>query len=306
VSVVKRHVDALGYDREHAVLRELTELPLPRLLTGSRPGALRMSYIDGMGATEAVDACRASALLHAMGQFLFQLHAIDLRRVAGFLRGEGEVIVHGDYGPYNALLDRESDSLAGVPDWESAFVGSRVLDLAWCEWQFRNRFPGHAYAIAALFEGYGETPSPAVRESAVKARLEQLRAGVRSPGGPKTGRTVFFAYADEAAAYLAALSRFLNYPQGEPHRRADVEIWRRGMAGAPVELFMPDAASQASMAAFGGLPETAGVAQQPGDAIRVLRGDDIQPLGITEARALLGAGFSSDSPRYSRPRPGPV
>ena len=247
-----------------------------------------MSYIDGMSAVEAVEAGRASALLRALGQFLFLLHTVDPRRVAGVLRGEGEVIVHGDYGPHNVLLDRESDSLVGVLDWESAFMGSRVLDLAWCEWQFRNRFPAHVYAIAALFDGYGETPAPSLRESALMARLEQLRAGTPLPAGPKTGRRVLFAHADEAAAYLAAFSRFLNYPQGEPHRRADVEIWRRRTSGTPIELFMTTAATQASLAGFGPLPEPSGIADHPSDAVRVLRGDDMPPMGMTDAMTLLG------------------
>ena len=288
VSVVKRHVDASGYDREHAVLGELTELPVPRLLTGSRPGALRMSYIDGMNAVEAVDAGRASTLLRAMGQFLCRLHAVDPRRVSGFLRGEGEVVAHGDYGPHNALLDRESDSLIGILDWEGACLGSRALDLAWCEWQFRNRFPAHAYAIAALFEGYGNAPSPALRECALRVRLEQLRAGVSLPIESKALRMVSFARADEAAAYLASLSRFLNHPQGEPHRRAEVEIWRRESDETPIELFMTDAAARASIARFGPLPEASGFAHHPTHAVRVLRGDDTPPMGMTEAMALLG------------------
>jgi aminoglycoside phosphotransferase (APT) family kinase protein len=89
--------------------------------------------------------------------------------------------VHGDFAHYNCLFDPKGERLAAVLDWEAAHLGSRVEDLAWCEWQFRSRFPHEAWATLGLFEGYGETPDWELRERAVHARLAELQRSQAAP-----------------------------------------------------------------------------------------------------------------------------
>lgn len=117
----------------------------------------------------------AGDVLREMGRFLKQLHEVDPLRVADILPGEGAVVSHGDFAHYNCLMAHDGSRLMAVLDWEGAYLGGAVEDLAWCEWQFRNRYPQHEWAVANLFEGYGVEPDWALREQAIAARLEELR-----------------------------------------------------------------------------------------------------------------------------------
>ena len=59
-------------------------------------------------------------------------------------------------------------------DWENAHLGGRVLDIAWCEWQFRSRYPRHEWAVRNLLTAYGDPPDRDSRERAVASRLSEL------------------------------------------------------------------------------------------------------------------------------------
>jgi aminoglycoside phosphotransferase (APT) family kinase protein len=117
-----------------------------------------------------------------MGRFLKQLHEIEPRTVADILPGDGPVIVHGDYAHYNCLLDRDGAKLLAVVDWEVAYLGDPITDLAWCEMQFRNKFPEQTWALPSLFEAYGRTPDWDLRQEAMIARLEELKRGTEVAG----------------------------------------------------------------------------------------------------------------------------
>jgi aminoglycoside phosphotransferase (APT) family kinase protein len=176
-SVVKRYGANLdGYHRERALLGRLADhLPVPRPLPTSRPGSLHLPYVDGVNGQLLADADQPGRLLEELGTFLRNLHEIDSRTVADILPGDGPVIVHGDYAHYNALMSPDQSRLAAVLDWEVAHLGSRDTDIAWCEWQFRNRYPQHEWALRKLLDAYGDPPDPQARERALAARLEELR-----------------------------------------------------------------------------------------------------------------------------------
>lgn len=164
-----------NYYREYAILKKLENIPLPHVLDSSIPGQLHMNYIDGIGGKEAIEAGHAASLLKEMGIFLRQLHAIPIKILDDILQGEGSVIVHGDFAYYNCIMSKESENILAVIDWEEAYIGDAVTDLAWCEWQFRNKYPQHSWAISNLFNGYGSTPDWDLRQEAIRVRLNELQ-----------------------------------------------------------------------------------------------------------------------------------
>ncbi len=177
--------------REAAVLRALAgpaaagRVPVPAVL-GWDDGRLRMQFLPGMHGQDLIAAGRACAVLRACGQMLAAIHAID--PAAAGLNGPGDaggVLVHGDYGPNNVLLDERSSAVTAVLDWEWAHRGERVEDLAWCEWIIRMHHPAAAPALAGLWAGYGWRPGWAQRQQAMAAQCRALVALCErwEPGG---------------------------------------------------------------------------------------------------------------------------
>ena len=82
------------------------------------------------------------------------------------------VLVHGDYGPQNTLLDPSGREVIAVLDWEWAPAGDPVEDLASCEGIVGMHYPGHVGVLGSLFDAYGQRPVWAVRH---QAKLTQCR-----------------------------------------------------------------------------------------------------------------------------------
>ena len=82
------------------------------------------------------------------------------------------MIVHGDFGPQNIICSLDVTRIAGVLDWESAHVGSRIEDLAWAEWIVRMHHPEAVEDLPELFDGSGLTIGWSDRRSAM---IEQCR-----------------------------------------------------------------------------------------------------------------------------------
>jgi hypothetical protein len=77
---------------------------------------------------------------------------------------------------------------------------------------------------------------------------------MRVPAGDLTYHVISFERRDEAAAFIAALSRFLDSPRGSVYMgaRASVEVWTRPTAtGEPVEVYLDEGALEAATIAFG-------------------------------------------------------
>jgi aminoglycoside phosphotransferase (APT) family kinase protein len=181
-AVVKQYTGRLhAYDREKAVLEALAgRLPVPRPFNGSTRGALRLPYIAGINGRELADLGDPGELMAELGRFLRALHEFDVGPLSGVLPGAGRVLVHGDFGHYNAIFETDRSHLTAVLDWEEAHLGDVVEDIAWCEWQFRSRHPRHEWAVRKLLDSYGDAPDAGRREEAVRSRLQELSTRARS------------------------------------------------------------------------------------------------------------------------------
>ena len=104
----------------------------------------------------------------------------------------------------------------------------------------------------------------------------------------------------EAAAFIAALSRFLNSPRANAFVSPDdlVEVWSvPSVSGNAVTLYLTDAAHVAAELAFSPVPVTRVCAADeiPRDAIRVLDGRAHRAMGLDEAEQCLTSDQHGDS-----------
>jgi len=133
--------------------------------------------MPGVHGQEMIDGGLAEQVLHACGQMLRRIHAIGPSRAHVEDRhDEPAVLVHGDYGPNNVLLDAAAQEVIAVVDWEWAHAGDPVEDLAWCEWIIRMHHPAHVAALSAFFDAYGHRPAWAARQQAMVAQCRALLA----------------------------------------------------------------------------------------------------------------------------------
>ena len=94
------------------------------------------------------------------------------------LEGTGPVLVHGDFGPQNVLI--QDDRITALLDWEFAHIGQPVEDLAWTEWIIRTHHPGAVDALPALLDASGSRVGWSLRHQAMVRRCEEL---TRDRGG---------------------------------------------------------------------------------------------------------------------------
>jgi aminoglycoside phosphotransferase (APT) family kinase protein len=175
--------------REAAALRGLAgRVPVPRVLSVG-DGTLSMSLMPGVHGQELIDRGLASLVLGACGRTLRCIHSVD-PVLACVFAGDSPtgVLLHGDYGPNNVLLDSHAGEVTAVLDWEWARTGDPAEDLAWAEWIVRMHHPAHVDALGALFDGYGFRPTWRARQEAMLAQCRSmLRLCERwDPGGPGT------------------------------------------------------------------------------------------------------------------------
>ena len=105
----------------------------------------------------------------------------------------------------------------------------------------------------------------------------------------------------EAAAFVAALSRFLNSQQAGPNSRINdaIEVWHAlNQQTDRVSLYLSDEALRLANDAFESVPvaEVIGFGGLPPNRAIVLKGGRTAAMGIVDAEALLAA----------RPRPLPL
>ena len=134
-------------EREYLCLTNLADrLPVPQALDRdlARP-ALTLREVPGTHGQDMIEAGRAAEVLRLLGALLARLQEIDVTAVPG-LPGSGEVIVHGDFGPQNLLVD--GGHVSALLDWEFAHLGRPVEDLAWAEWIVRMHHPDHRAGAA--------------------------------------------------------------------------------------------------------------------------------------------------------------
>ena len=173
------------YDGPRAMERARTEraalvglagrVPVPTVLGGDA-GSVVTAFVPGRHGQELIDAGQAHDVLAGCGAALRRLHVLDPGVVfpasaEGVIDG---VIVHGDFGPNNVLFSPAGFAPVAVLDWEFCHVGSRIEDLAWCEWIVRTHHPQAVDAVADLFTAYGWTPSWTDRQQVMLDRCRSL------------------------------------------------------------------------------------------------------------------------------------
>jgi aminoglycoside phosphotransferase len=160
---------------EAAVLRGLAgRLPVPSVIRDGN-ARLQLSFMPGVHGQDLIAAGRADQVLRACGLMLRRVHAIDVRLLGTATAADpGTVLIHGDYGPNNVLLDPDAQEVTAVLDWEWTHTGDPVEDLAWCEWIVRMHHPGDVRSLDAFFHGYGACPAWPTRQRAMLARCHQM------------------------------------------------------------------------------------------------------------------------------------
>lgn len=158
--------------REASALRELHgKLPVPELLASSS-GRLETGFVEGAHGQDLIDAGQATAVLMECGRWLRHMQTLDSVDVVP--DGDGQVLVHGDFGPNNVLLNPETLQIVAVVDWEWTHAGDPIEDLAWCEWIVRTHHPDHVDAIEAFFAAYGNRPTWAERQAAMVRKIREM------------------------------------------------------------------------------------------------------------------------------------
>lgn len=167
-----RGPDAAGRrERELTALRALRgRIPVPLVVESGRD--LTMEYVDGAHGQDLIDTGEAAGVMRTCGEILRRIHRIPPADVVP--DALGQVLVHGDYGPNNVLLDSATLHVVAVVDWEWTHRGDPIEDLAWCEWIVRAHHPRHVDCLGEFFNAYGERPAWSDRQRAMLARQRSL------------------------------------------------------------------------------------------------------------------------------------
>ena len=74
---------------------------------------------------------------------------VEVERILGAENSEeNHVLIHGDYGPHNALLNNDT---LHIIDWEWAGWGSPIQDVAWIIWFLKLHYPDRAQDLFLIF-----------------------------------------------------------------------------------------------------------------------------------------------------------
>jgi aminoglycoside phosphotransferase len=171
--------DAAGrLRREQTLLTRLQgQVPVPPVLRASER-TLTLGFTPGVPGQDLIDAGHAEGVLRTCGKVLRRIHTTPTPAdsLDAGARNADDVLVHGDFGPNNTLLDPLTFQITAVVDWEFAHLGDPVEDLAWCEWIVRMHHPEHVDALGHFFGAYGVViPSWPIRKAAMLAKCASLK-----------------------------------------------------------------------------------------------------------------------------------
>lgn len=169
----------LRLELELEMLTTLHErLPVPPVIaTRVTTRTLTLGFVAGAHGQDLIDEGHAAEVLRSCGTLLRRLHDLDPVLLGFDEHAEGQVLVHGDFGPNNVLIDPETFAVTALLDWEFAHLGDAIEDLAWCEWIVRTHHPDHVDALADFFDAYGgHLPDWPQRQAAMVARCLELRS----------------------------------------------------------------------------------------------------------------------------------
>jgi tRNA A-37 threonylcarbamoyl transferase component Bud32 len=176
-SVVKRYRGPDRDVRQHNEVAALSgvagQICVPPLLAVG-DGKVTLGLVAGRPGQELLEE-KPKDVLYAAGRLARRLATVDLSSVAALATAsDGTVLVHGDFGPQNLLLDQDTAKPTALLDWEFAHIGDPVEDIAWAEWIVRTHHAHLVPALPALFAGYGAEPPWPVRHESMLAKCRWL------------------------------------------------------------------------------------------------------------------------------------
>lgn len=177
--VHKRYLGADAAGRRHAEHHALSRLdhalPVPAVLPGGDEESMIVELVEGVNGQVLIREGLADPVLRRCGEVLRLLQSLGTDPARDVLSGAGQVIVHGDFGPQNVLLDPGAERITAVIDWEFCHLGAPIEDLAWAEWTVRRHHPEAVAALPALFAGYSRTPHQSLRIRSTIRTMRGLR-----------------------------------------------------------------------------------------------------------------------------------
>ena len=206
-TVVKRYLgpdaDVRQYNEVTALTTLAGALPVPPI-DADTDGEITLGLVVGRPGQELLEE-QPEKVLHAVGQLARRLATIEVSMVAALdATPTGTVLVHGDFGPQNLLLDPSTVEPTALLDWEFAHVGDPVEDVAWAEWIVRTHHPDLVPALPALFEGYGSEPPWSARQESMLEKCRWLLGFTRRwPGGGTAGVELWQRRLAATAAFTA-------------------------------------------------------------------------------------------------------
>ncbi|MEU4246059.1 aminoglycoside phosphotransferase family protein [Amycolatopsis sp. NPDC026612] len=213
----------------HALLRHLADAGFPaapRVLGIDDEGREVLTYLPGESGPDGWGKVVGEAGLAAFARLLRDYHdavagfrpAADLTWCTGTTAiGDGEVICHGDFGPWNTVWRGERP--VGILDWDYARPAARIHDVAYaleyvapfrddaeCLRNLRHPVPPDRRRRLELFaEAYGLTSTAGLVDAVLdvqrSVREEVRRAAAR--GHQPQARWAAEGYLDELAARFA-------------------------------------------------------------------------------------------------------
>jgi aminoglycoside phosphotransferase (APT) family kinase protein len=167
-------------DAEFTALTRLVHvMPVPAVLDRHADGSIVVEFRAGEHGQDLIEDGHAHQVLAACGALLRRLHGLDPGLLLPGYHPSTHVVLHGDFGPNNALFDPHDYTVTALLDWEFCGVGAAISDIAWCEWIVRMHHPTAKDSLFAFFEAYGERPSWKQRQLAMIDRCHWLEAFAR-------------------------------------------------------------------------------------------------------------------------------
>ncbi|PKO13093.1 MAG: hypothetical protein CVU39_20845 [Chloroflexi bacterium HGW-Chloroflexi-10] len=162
------------------------KLPVPTLLPNNTDGEILLKAVAGLHAQDVINNDSQANILLGLGRLLQQIQSLSVEPFQGLLTGNGTVLVHGDFGPQNLLVNQKSYQPALLFDWEWAHLGDPVEDAAWCEWIVRMFHQPAAKDLPRFYEAYGQLPAWSDRHESMQMTCRRHLDFARLMGRRKT------------------------------------------------------------------------------------------------------------------------
>lgn len=151
------------------------KLPLPKLLDHKVDGEILIQKPSGEAASEIINENNSAVILAEIGSLLYEVQKISVQDLHGFLKGNGGILVHGDFSLETIRMNPLTYKPLEIMNWEWAHLGETVEDAAWLEWHIRMQMGKFIQGIPTFYEAYGSTPPWSLRKDAmIEKCLRQL------------------------------------------------------------------------------------------------------------------------------------